>query len=445
VARRRTRAQRWGARVLGASGFALLLAGPAHASSQAGVAAAVRGNCELTREAAVGRQVQGGEPILLRDEIESGPSSGLQLLLLDETTFTLGAESSIVVDEFIYDPATSAGRVGVNVTKGVFRFVSGKVAKNNPEDVKLRLNGATVGIRGTMVAGRVGTSSLVALLGPGLESNTVDSRGRIVVSNAGVSVEIDRPGFATEIPGPDLPPTPPFALLPEQLDGLLLDLASGAPLVPEARDAGMPGPPPPPEGEQGEESGPPPSQLAGQDTAQGGEFSELGPGPHAGGPGGDLAQAAAQDAQSLQGMLATFEQLQNIPSGVAIFGPVAFGLSGPGTSATATFDYVFDFGAMFGGGNVNLVTGAGFAGGDGSFPLIVDPFVLSGPAEIEEVGNIAFINSGNFPMPHEIRVHYKFVNTTQVPGRVDVQVDYTELGSSAAGSTSIPVSTGGGQ
>lgn len=422
----------------------LLLGVPAQAASQAGVAAAVRGSCELTREAAVGRQVRGGDSILLGDEIQSGARSGMQILLLDETTFTLGADSSLVVDEFVYDPATSAGRVGVNVTKGVFRFVSGKVAKNNPKDVNLRLNGATVGIRGTMVAGRVGENgSLVALLGPGLESNTVDSRGRIVVSNAGVSVEIDRPGFATEIPGPDLPPTQPFAMLPDQLDGLLLDLASGTPLAPQAHDAGTPGAPPPggappPPGD----SGPPPSQLAGQTTAEGGEFSLLGAGPLAGGPRGPLGQAAAQDAQGFQETLATFEQLQAIPSGVANFGPAAFALVGPGTSATATFDYFFDFGSMTASGNVNLVTGAGFAGGNGDFPLVVDPFALSGPADITEMGNIVFINSGSFPMPNQIRVQYKFVNTDKVPGKVAVQVDYTEISAQAVGQTAIPVSGG---
>jgi len=79
---------------------------------QAGVAAAVRGEVQIVSLVdQVGHQIQSGEPIFLGDEIKSGPQSGLQILLMDETVFTIGPESALSIDKFIYDPSTGVGSV----------------------------------------------------------------------------------------------------------------------------------------------------------------------------------------------------------------------------------------------------------------------------------------------------------------------------------------------
>jgi hypothetical protein len=75
--------------------FALAVALLALAAEQAGVSAAVRGDVALNRlQVAVGRQVVSGEPILLQDAIRSGTRSGMQILLLDETVFTIGPRAN---------------------------------------------------------------------------------------------------------------------------------------------------------------------------------------------------------------------------------------------------------------------------------------------------------------------------------------------------------------
>ena len=205
------------------SAVALLVA-PARASEQAGVSAAVRGQVALTRQqVAVGRQVIGGEPILLQDAIQSGQRSGMQILLLDETVFTIGPESELVIDEFVYDPKTSAGKLSAEITKGVFRFVSGKIAHEKPEDMNVKLPAGTLGVRGTMVAGRVDParkSSRLVLLGEGPENDTGSPAGAFLACNVGQCVRINRPGFGTSIDGPDSPPATPFRFTQEELDEL---------------------------------------------------------------------------------------------------------------------------------------------------------------------------------------------------------------------------------
>ena len=89
-------------------------AGPAEL---AGVSAAVRGDVALSRAQGAARGVRSGEKIFLEDSLRSGSDSGMQVLLLDETVFTLGADSEIVIDEFVYDPATGRGKLDAEVVQ----------------------------------------------------------------------------------------------------------------------------------------------------------------------------------------------------------------------------------------------------------------------------------------------------------------------------------------
>ncbi len=186
---------------------ALVLSAVARADQLAGVSAAVRGSIALTRGTAVGQRVASGEEIFLGDAIESGPKSGMQVLLLDETVFTIGPDSKLTIDKFVYDPATGAGELSAEVAKGVFRFVSGKVAENNPNAMKVRVPSGNLGIRGTIVGGEIqpeGTA-VVFLLGEGPNNDLGAKASSFDVENAGVSVEISRPGWGAEL-APNQPP-----------------------------------------------------------------------------------------------------------------------------------------------------------------------------------------------------------------------------------------------
>jgi len=217
----------------------LLAAGAAPAMAQeparAGVAGAVRGEVTLLAsrpDVQVGRAVASGQPIFLGDRVETGARSGLQILLLDETVFTIGPNAAIVIDQFVYDPEKGTGRVAASVVKGAFRFVTGKVARNEPEAMTISLPVGTIGIRGTAGAGQVVDLSGVAnrdgtlaaagfdpatvpaattivadvvLLGPGPRNDANERVGRLVFTGAGTGatppVEITRGGYGVRIVG----------------------------------------------------------------------------------------------------------------------------------------------------------------------------------------------------------------------------------------------------
>ena len=179
----------------------LAMAGPATAGPRAGVAAAVRGHVTLDRGRRVGVELASGDPIHLGDVIHTGTQGGLQILLLDETVFTLGPESRMVVDEFVYDPEQRGGQVGVRLLEGVFRFVTGKVARDEPENVELRLPVGSIGIRGTIGGARVGDQeSVVGLLGPGPLNDADERIGGLRVRTPAGTRELVSVGWGVRIP-----------------------------------------------------------------------------------------------------------------------------------------------------------------------------------------------------------------------------------------------------
>ena len=81
--------------------------------------------------------------------VTTGPTGRLRLLFPDETVFTIGPNSDIVMDEFVYDPSEGTGKILVRLIKGLLRFVTGKVAHRDPAAVRIALPVADLAPRGT--------------------------------------------------------------------------------------------------------------------------------------------------------------------------------------------------------------------------------------------------------------------------------------------------------
>ena len=170
----------------------------------------------------IGRVAGIGDPVYLNDEIITGPDTSLQILLKDQTVFSIGPNAVLVFDEFIYDPAASADNsLSASVKKGAFKFISGKISKKNPLAMKLKLPNATASVRGTTVAGRVtadGQSDVILLSGAISVTNDSD----------GLAVDIIQPGWGTSISSAG-EIAPPFQLPPEAIDDVLSEATVEAP------------------------------------------------------------------------------------------------------------------------------------------------------------------------------------------------------------------------
>ena len=167
----------------------------------------------------IGRIVGVGEPIYLNDEITTPAGASLQVLLRDQTVFSIGPNSTLVFDEFIFDP-TSQDELALtaSVKKGSFKFISGKISKLKPGAMTLKLPNATASVRGTSVVGRVdetGASDIVLLTGAVQVATPTAPAVDLVQPGWGVSV--GETGTASE-------PTP---FSPEDIDTIIKDVETG--------------------------------------------------------------------------------------------------------------------------------------------------------------------------------------------------------------------------
>jgi hypothetical protein len=181
--------------------LALALPAAANPAARIGTAAVVRGVVrafpELPR--AAGRVVGSGQPVYAGERIVTNAEGRLQILLLDGSIFTLGPNSSLVLDRYIYDPAKGKGELGAEAVKGVFRYISGKIAHDDPDAVRLKLPAGTLGIEGTEIMARLSSDGRTEVL---LRS------GRATLRTEAAAFEIRRPGDALVVV-PGSVPRPP--------------------------------------------------------------------------------------------------------------------------------------------------------------------------------------------------------------------------------------------
>ncbi len=202
---------------------ALALASSGYAATQSaaiGVAASVIKEVKLSNaQTPKGKQVTVKQRIALGDLIKTGKASQLQVLLLDRSSFSIGANAALRIDRFVYDPAR--GRTtGATVTKGAFRFMSGQRTAANSASVSSPV--ATIGVRGTILDGAVGeavqniakgevkavknakadkkTATLVVLRGPGSRTQPGAEVGAASVTSGGVTIELTSPMQAAYVP-----------------------------------------------------------------------------------------------------------------------------------------------------------------------------------------------------------------------------------------------------
>jgi hypothetical protein len=162
-----------------------------------------------------GNPVKDGDLVYSGSEITTGKNSKAVIRFHDESMFALGPNSKMAVNDFRYRKDAEDNVISTNIFKGTFRFISGLIAKKKPTSMNVKLGSvATIGIRGTHVAGEVTerteedgkvteASAQVVLLAP--EDDPARPTA-IVVSNDYGNVTVDQPGYGTEIPDEHSPP-----------------------------------------------------------------------------------------------------------------------------------------------------------------------------------------------------------------------------------------------
>lgn len=148
-------------------------------------------------------QLVKGDSVYEGDVVETGGgSSAIRMVFTDKTEFSLGTDARLALDQLVFNPDTQSGSAQFSVLKGVFIFASGQIAKSDNTDMTVSTPVATIGIRGTEVAGRVidGDSQFTII------------DGSIEVTTQAGSVTLDARGETTHVAGNGTPPTDPVIL-----------------------------------------------------------------------------------------------------------------------------------------------------------------------------------------------------------------------------------------
>lgn len=87
-----------------------------------------------------------GDEIYQQASVYTQDHGSLELAFDDGSSLTLGPNTDLVIDEFVYQPSNGQGEAALSITRGVLRMVSGRVPS---ERVRISTPVATVGIRGT--------------------------------------------------------------------------------------------------------------------------------------------------------------------------------------------------------------------------------------------------------------------------------------------------------
>ena len=147
--------------------------------------------------------------IMYMDTVKTGKGNvGIQFV--DDTNVAVSAQSSLVIDDFVYDPNTDGGsKLAMKVIAGTVRYASGNIAKLDRQNVDIRTPTAKIAIRGTafsMTVDEIGQSLIILL------PNVDGTVGEIdVESDVGI-VTMTRAFQATTVKSRETKPSAPIIL-----------------------------------------------------------------------------------------------------------------------------------------------------------------------------------------------------------------------------------------
>jgi hypothetical protein len=156
----------------------------------------IQGNCNAVFGDST-RRLQDGDEIHQYDVLITAAGARLKVMLADGTRVTLAEEAELLVDEFVFEPESDQGKLGLRALLGAFEFTGGAVEDVPESTVEVMTPVAMLGVRGTAFwAGPIDDGYGVLVLDGGVE-----------VANRGGKVTLG-PGEGTMLYDRNRVPTP---------------------------------------------------------------------------------------------------------------------------------------------------------------------------------------------------------------------------------------------
>jgi hypothetical protein len=96
--------------------------------------------------------IREGMQLFLNDVLETSADGRVGVILEDGTRIALGPNTELKVDRFVYRPVEGKFAMVLRLGRGVFAYVSGRIAHFSPESVSVETPIGILGLRGTNFA-----------------------------------------------------------------------------------------------------------------------------------------------------------------------------------------------------------------------------------------------------------------------------------------------------
>ena len=163
------------------------LAAPPCAAQEVGTATAVNPQSESTPPGGETRTLRVGEHVVRKERIQTTPTGTAQLLFTDKSTLSVGPNSNIVIDEYVYNPNDRSGHMAASLSKGVLRYVGGELSHAGQATITTPV--AVIGIRG-------GTHNISY---DGANLRVIDLFGTAIITYNGRNLLLSHQSFAYTI------------------------------------------------------------------------------------------------------------------------------------------------------------------------------------------------------------------------------------------------------
>ncbi|HVI87592.1 MAG TPA: FecR family protein [Dongiaceae bacterium] len=149
------------------------------------------------------RPIKFGNPVYVLETVRTGPDGSTELQFLDEARLQIGANASVKLDQYSYDPAGGNGGGLIDMFVGAYDFASGRM--NSDDKVKLVTPTVTIGLRGTALSVYIaGDGRTDVTVKSGLVSLAPCRGGAIVAVGAGQRASVSNDCVVTN---PDADPS----------------------------------------------------------------------------------------------------------------------------------------------------------------------------------------------------------------------------------------------
>jgi len=118
------------------------------ANNTIGLVTEVKGKAYVVRE---GQQhaPEVGFKLKINDVLTTGQDGAIGVIFNDETVLSIGANSEMIVNEYVFNPERSRFSFVVKMVRGTAAYMSGLIAKINPEAARFIIPSGSIGVRGT--------------------------------------------------------------------------------------------------------------------------------------------------------------------------------------------------------------------------------------------------------------------------------------------------------